>query len=151
MKKKVDCFWLFDTSSAINISIQLFSPLLTRYSRLPTFANVPCEYHTAQKSAKTDFAPLRVDYMERFSAAGMTSGGYNKRDGRYISLFLLFFCVTLSIVIVRDVGFVWSFIRRYLSSHYVQVCAGYLEHAVSAVISSRMQFETKCKADARHI
>eukprot|EP00904_Undaria_pinnatifida_P002993 jgi/Undpi1/12695/HiC_scaffold_6.g02363.m1 len=30
----------------------------------------------------TDFAPLRVDYMERFSAAGMTSGGYNKRDGR---------------------------------------------------------------------
>lgn len=32
--------------------------------------------------APTDFAPLRVDYMERFSAAGMTSGGYNKRDGK---------------------------------------------------------------------
>ncbi|CAM9410792.1 unnamed protein product, partial [Phaeothamnion confervicola] len=29
-----------------------------------------------------DFVPLKVDYMERFSAAGMTSGGYNKRDGR---------------------------------------------------------------------
>ncbi|KAG5186243.1 polyribonucleotide nucleotidyltransferase [Tribonema minus] len=29
-----------------------------------------------------DFAPLKVDYQERFSSAGMTSGGYNKRDGR---------------------------------------------------------------------
>eukprot|EP00638_Chattonella_subsalsa_P004659 CAMPEP_0117753990 /NCGR_PEP_ID=MMETSP0947-20121206/12567_1 /TAXON_ID=44440 /ORGANISM="Chattonella subsalsa, Strain CCMP2191" /LENGTH=756 /DNA_ID=CAMNT_0005573003 /DNA_START=332 /DNA_END=2602 /DNA_ORIENTATION=- len=29
-----------------------------------------------------DFSPLRVDYFERFSAAGMTSGAYNKRDGR---------------------------------------------------------------------
>ena len=27
-------------------------------------------------------APCRVGYMVRFSAAGMTSGGYNKRDGR---------------------------------------------------------------------
>ncbi|CAM9842027.1 unnamed protein product [Ascophyllum nodosum] len=37
---------------------------------------------TDKKSSVSDFAPLRVDYMERFSAAGMTSGGYNKRDGR---------------------------------------------------------------------
>ena len=29
-----------------------------------------------------DFIPLSVDYQERFSAAGMTSGAYNKRDGR---------------------------------------------------------------------
>lgn len=35
-----------------------------------------------QKSSPSGFAPLRVDYMERFSAAGMTAGGYNKRDGR---------------------------------------------------------------------
>lgn len=26
--------------------------------------------------------PIRVDYIERFSAVGATSGGYNKRDGR---------------------------------------------------------------------
>jgi len=29
-----------------------------------------------------DFAPLSVEYQERFSSAGMTSGGFNKRDGR---------------------------------------------------------------------
>ena len=29
-----------------------------------------------------DFIPLRVDYMERMSAAGLTKGGYIKRDGR---------------------------------------------------------------------
>ena len=29
-----------------------------------------------------DFTPLRIDYFERFSAAGMTSGSYTKRDGR---------------------------------------------------------------------
>jgi polyribonucleotide nucleotidyltransferase len=29
-----------------------------------------------------DFTPLRVDYFERFSAAGMTSGSYTKRDGK---------------------------------------------------------------------
>mmetsp|Transcript_33109 Transcript_33109/g.69678 ORF Transcript_33109/g.69678 Transcript_33109/m.69678 type:complete len:869 (+) Transcript_33109:37-2643(+) len=28
-----------------------------------------------------DFAPLSVEYQERFSSAGMTSGGFNKRDG----------------------------------------------------------------------
>jgi len=31
---------------------------------------------------EVDFAPLRVDYFERFSAAGLTSGSYNKRDGK---------------------------------------------------------------------
>lgn len=29
-----------------------------------------------------DFTPLRIDYFERFSAAGMTSGSYTKRDGK---------------------------------------------------------------------
>jgi polyribonucleotide nucleotidyltransferase len=29
-----------------------------------------------------DFLPLSVDYQERFSSAGLTSGAYNKRDGR---------------------------------------------------------------------
>jgi len=29
-----------------------------------------------------DFCPMSVDYQERFSASGRTSGGYNKRDGR---------------------------------------------------------------------
>ncbi len=29
-----------------------------------------------------DFLPLSVEHQERFSAVGMTSGGYNKRDGR---------------------------------------------------------------------
>ncbi|CAM9488034.1 unnamed protein product [Ectocarpus sp. 6 AP-2014] len=37
---------------------------------------------TDRKTTTSNFSPLRVDYMERFSAAGMTSGGYNKRDGR---------------------------------------------------------------------
>ena len=37
----------------------------------------------AQKEAQAlDFTPLRIDYTERFSAAGMTSGSYTKRDGR---------------------------------------------------------------------
>lgn len=31
---------------------------------------------------EVDFTPLRIDYFERFSAAGMTSGSYTKRDGR---------------------------------------------------------------------
>jgi len=29
-----------------------------------------------------DFLPLSVEYQERFSSVGQTSGGYNKRDGR---------------------------------------------------------------------
>ena len=29
-----------------------------------------------------DFCPLSVEYQERFSSVGQTSGGYNKRDGR---------------------------------------------------------------------
>lgn len=29
-----------------------------------------------------DFLPLSVDHQERFSSVGLTSGGYNKRDGR---------------------------------------------------------------------
>jgi polyribonucleotide nucleotidyltransferase len=42
-------------------------------------------YTTACADSKTqdvDFVPLKVDYMERYSSAGLTSGGYNKRDGR---------------------------------------------------------------------
>merc|ERR1711988_391506 len=35
-----------------------------------------------QATQEIDFTPLRVDYFERFSAAGLTSGGYSKRDGR---------------------------------------------------------------------
>jgi polyribonucleotide nucleotidyltransferase len=31
---------------------------------------------------KIDFLPLSVDHQERFSSAGLTSGSYNKRDGR---------------------------------------------------------------------
>ncbi|EWM22313.1 polyribonucleotide nucleotidyltransferase [Nannochloropsis gaditana] len=34
------------------------------------------------KPQELDFTPLRIDYFERFSAAGMTSGSYTKRDGR---------------------------------------------------------------------
>jgi hypothetical protein len=29
-----------------------------------------------------DFIPLKIDYQERKSAAGLTKGGYLKRDGR---------------------------------------------------------------------
>ena len=29
-----------------------------------------------------DFIPLSVEHQERFSSAGMTSGAFNKRDGR---------------------------------------------------------------------
>ncbi len=43
-------------------------------------------YATASRDAtpKTglDFLPLSVEHQERFSSVGMTSGGYNKRDGR---------------------------------------------------------------------
>ena len=42
-------------------------------------------YATASrdKSAKDiDFLPLSVEHQERFSSAGMTSGAFNKRDGR---------------------------------------------------------------------
>jgi len=35
-----------------------------------------------KKPGALDFVPLKIDYQERFSSAGMTSGGYNKRDGR---------------------------------------------------------------------
>lgn len=31
---------------------------------------------------KIDFLPLSVEHQERFSSAGLTSGSYNKRDGR---------------------------------------------------------------------
>ena len=36
-----------------------------------------CAENKPQK--ELDFTPLRVDYLERFSAAGMTSGSYTKR------------------------------------------------------------------------
>lgn len=43
-------------------------------------------YATAARDAEPkdglDFLPLSVDYQERFSSAGTTSGSYNKRDGR---------------------------------------------------------------------
>jgi polyribonucleotide nucleotidyltransferase len=43
-------------------------------------------YATAARDDKPkesiDFLPLSVDYQERFSSAGLTSGSYNKRDGR---------------------------------------------------------------------
>jgi polyribonucleotide nucleotidyltransferase len=43
-------------------------------------------YATAARDEKPkddiDFLPLSVDYQERFSSAGMTSGAYNRRDGR---------------------------------------------------------------------
>ncbi|GAX13856.1 polyribonucleotide nucleotidyltransferase [Fistulifera solaris] len=32
--------------------------------------------------AEIDFLPLSVEHQERFSSAGLTSGSYNKRDGR---------------------------------------------------------------------
>jgi len=43
-------------------------------------------YATASREEEAkeglDFLPLSVEHQERFSAVGMTSGGYNKRDGR---------------------------------------------------------------------
>ena len=43
-------------------------------------------YSTACRSDQPelgkDFAPLSVEYQERFSSVGSTSSGYNKRDGR---------------------------------------------------------------------
>jgi polyribonucleotide nucleotidyltransferase len=43
-------------------------------------------YATAARDSdpkeEIDFCPLSVDYQERFSSAGMTSGAFNKRDGR---------------------------------------------------------------------
>lgn len=38
--------------------------------------------HDKDPKEEIDFCPLSVDYQERFSSAGLTSGGYNKRDGR---------------------------------------------------------------------
>ena len=43
-------------------------------------------YATASRDSDpregVDFVPLSVEHQERFSSAGMTSGSYNKRDGR---------------------------------------------------------------------
>lgn len=43
-------------------------------------------YSTASRDKdpkeKIDFLPLSVEHQERFSSAGMTSGSYNRRDGR---------------------------------------------------------------------
>ena len=43
-------------------------------------------YATASRDEKPkeeiDFLPLSVEHQERFSSAGLTSGSYNKRDGR---------------------------------------------------------------------
>ena len=42
-------------------------------------------YATASRDKDTrdlDFLPLSVDHQERFSSAGLTSGAFNKRDGR---------------------------------------------------------------------
>ena len=43
-------------------------------------------YATAARDSRPkdniDFLPLSVDHQERFSSAGLTSGSYNKRDGR---------------------------------------------------------------------
>lgn len=43
-------------------------------------------YATASRDKDTkdniDFAPLSVEHQERFSSAGLTSGSYNRRDGR---------------------------------------------------------------------
>ena len=42
-------------------------------------------YSTACAEAKAqdlDFTPLKIDYLERFSAAGKTSGAFHRRDGR---------------------------------------------------------------------
>lgn len=43
-------------------------------------------YSTASRDADPkegiDFLPLSVEHQERFSSAGLTSGSYNKRDGR---------------------------------------------------------------------
>ena len=39
-------------------------------------------YESKADIVPLDFTPLRVDYFERSSAAGLTKGGYIKRDGR---------------------------------------------------------------------
>ena len=36
----------------------------------------------ASEAREIDFVPLSVEYQERFSSAGTTSGSFNKRDGR---------------------------------------------------------------------
>jgi len=38
--------------------------------------------HDKDPKDQIDFLPLSVEHQERFSSAGMTSGSYNKRDGR---------------------------------------------------------------------
>src|SRR5438105_4320818 len=35
-----------------------------------------------EAAAEVDFFPLRVDYQEKYSAAGKTSSGFIKREGR---------------------------------------------------------------------
>ena len=39
--------------------------------------------------SEIDFAPLSVEYQERFSSAGMTSGGFKKREVSCIIYLLL--------------------------------------------------------------
>lgn len=41
-----------------------------------------CTVCAEKEPQDVDFVPLRVDYQERYSAAGKTSGGFLKREGR---------------------------------------------------------------------
>ena len=40
--------------------------------------------------SEIDFAPLSVEYQERFSSAGMTSGGFKKREVSCVYTYFLF-------------------------------------------------------------
>jgi len=45
----------------------------------------------SQPKDNIDFLPLSVEHQERFSSAGLTSGSYNKRDGRVSCLSCLIY------------------------------------------------------------
>ncbi len=67
---------IFETG---RIGKQANGSILTRKGETLVFSTA-CASPSADPT--TDFFPLRVDYQEKFSAAGKTLGGFIKRQGR---------------------------------------------------------------------
>lgn len=61
------------------IARQAAGAVITRIGGTIVYCTACCEN---EPSANVDFLPLRVDYIEKFSAAGRTSGSYTRREGR---------------------------------------------------------------------
>ncbi|WP_213318154.1 polyribonucleotide nucleotidyltransferase [Chlamydiifrater volucris] len=97
---------------------------------------------SASLTEETDFLPFRVDYQERFSAAGKTSGGFLKREGRPSEREVLVSRLidrslrpTLPERLMRDVqilSYIWSYDGKN-SPDPLAICASSAALAISSV------------------